>query len=255
MINQTKQHDAAPEGPTSDLRSPTSVVSELIPAPKRGVGRPANYLQIVGERSMPERISKIREYHESAQAALGQGAMYIILTGFELCAVRAAIEHGQWQSWVEKNCPFSYPTAMRYITVAERKYKDIPNLSHVRDFALGISPHLLESGQRQELIEAVKNATDGETVRQMYLDLGMIKGPPTSTATSGPKGPQTPVDKVNRKQELLIERWNQIGRDLQVEGINRKSWANLPRMEQDALLMILETLTNDVKQACRKAAK
>ena len=142
---------------------------------KRGRGRPPNILQIAPARDLPDRVRVINEYHESAMTCLAQGAMYAILCGFELIAARSQTRHGQWETWVEEHCPFSSRTAIRYMEAAQRKYKDIPNLTHVSDFALGVAPHTLQPEQRMQLIDAVKFATDGESVRQLYLELGLVK--------------------------------------------------------------------------------
>ena len=145
---------------------------------KRPVGRPGNILRLTEDRPLPERIKVIADYHEAARATLAQGAMYALLCGFELHAAHAQVgRYGNWEKWVESNCPFSLSTAWRYMQAAERKAKDIPNLALVKDFALGVSPHLLAPAKRDQLFDIVRTATDGESIRQLYLDLGLIKGP------------------------------------------------------------------------------
>ena len=178
------------EGHESEVRSQDSEVgtAEIHHVAKRGRGRPPNILQIVGDKPIQERVKVIREYHQAAYACVAQGAMYAILTGFELIAARAQIGHGYWKSWVAQNCPFTYRTACNYMEAAQRKYPQIPKVQHVSSFALGVAPHLLPPAQREELIEAVRYATDGESVRQLYLDLGLIKPPPDYSRLGGDHG-------------------------------------------------------------------
>lgn len=138
-------------------------------------GRKPNILKLVADCSLPERTVKINEYHNLAMTALAQGAFYALLCGFELHAARAQSEHGQWEEWVADNCPFTSRTARKYMAAAEKKFKDIPKLANVMDFTVGVSPAQLQPQQRNLLVQSLRDATDGETMRQMYLDLGIIK--------------------------------------------------------------------------------
>jgi hypothetical protein len=61
---------------------------------------------------------------------------------------------------------------------AERKYKQIPEIKTISDFAIGVAPSSLSESQRNRLIDVVQDATDELTIRQMYLELGVMKAPP-----------------------------------------------------------------------------
>lgn len=148
-------------------------------------GRKANLLTIAPPRELPERANMIRQYHEAAVATFAQGAMYALLCGFELHAARAQLRHGEWGEWVERHCPFTARTAWNYMQAAERKFKEIPNLKRVSDFSLGVSSHDLHPDQRAQLVDAVRDATDGVSIRQLYLDLGLMSGAPTARTNPG----------------------------------------------------------------------
>jgi hypothetical protein len=156
----------------------TPAATPEVIAPARGRGRPRSYLKIVEERSPEERIQSIRDHHFAVHTSMAQAAMHAVLCGFELMAAKKDVGHGGFEEWIEQNCPFCLRTARNYIQCAERKYKQIAEVKEVSDFAIGVAPSMLDDPQRQRLIEAVKDSTDGITIQQMYLDLGVTKPPP-----------------------------------------------------------------------------
>ncbi len=182
---------------------------------KRGPGRPANILKIAPPRPMPERIRVINEYHQCLMATFAQGAMYAILIGFELHAARATVQHGEWEGWVAANCEFHPATAWRYMQAAERKAKDIPNLARVQDFALGVAPHALAQKQREELFDCVRQATDGETIRQLYLELGLSKQPP-QLGGHHPRQGEAPTDAelTAARKQMALDVWKDLEKRL-----------------------------------------
>jgi hypothetical protein len=145
---------------------------------KRGVGRPPTILQVAPEKSLPERIETIRQHHEMVKSCFSQAAMHVVLCGFELIAARAQLSPDTpWEEWVEKNCEFSRMTAYKYCEAAKRKHNRIPEFKRISGFALGVSPESLSVDQRKELFAAVREATDGETIQQMYFDLDICRKP------------------------------------------------------------------------------
>lgn len=232
---------------------PESVTAEHLPA-RRGPGRPGNILKVAPPRSLPERIGKIQEYHNCAIASLAQGAMYALLCGFELHAARAALRHGEWEPWVEKHCPFSSRTALRYMDAAERKVKDIPNLTRVSDFALGVSPQALHEDQRRQLIDAIKNATDGESIRQMYLDLGIITEPKARGGHHPALDPKklTAEEALQADRKMALETWKAVGETLLREGVKVKSWKLLDPHVLDVVAKLMAGVVEDMKEFGKK---
>jgi hypothetical protein len=144
---------------------------EVLP-PQRGPGRPPKYMEIVETRTLPQRAKKIGEYHKAAMTAAAYTAVYAVLCGLELLAARAQVRHGNWDTWVEDNCPFNRVTAWRYMQAAERKAKDLPNV-YGRKHLLDTPPHLLPEKDRAELITAVTDAVDQQSWTELQLDLGL----------------------------------------------------------------------------------
>jgi hypothetical protein len=226
---------------------------EVLPKESTAVavrGRAANLLQITGVRALPERADAIREYHVGAMTRMAQGAMYALLCGYELHAARAQLRHGQWEAWVAANCPFTTMTAWRYMQAAERKFKEIPNLTRVKDFALGVSPRDLQPEQRQELIEAVRFATDGDSWRQLCLDLGLIKDSPRK-ALGGyhPRKDQGEDATEEARRMTADESWREHIAWLRIEGLKRKSWGYLDKAVLEELHGTLIDLKREISKA------
>lgn len=227
-------------------------VPEVLPAEgKAKRGRPPNLLQIAPIRSEEERVRVIGEYHQAAQSCYAASAMYVLLCGFELHAERARIKHGGWMDWVERNCPFSHDTAGRYMEAAERKYKDIPNIAHVRNFIIGKSPLELPAAEREELIQAVKAATDGETVRQMYLELGMIQErakPKIGGDTSEFRKPKTTAEKLDLEKLDANEQIDLAVRYLR-EFVQKKRFVHVHPATLKSYRIAIEECVKELKHA------
>ena len=148
-----------------------AIEPEVLP-PQRGPGRPPKYMEIVENRTLPQRADKIVEYHKAASTAAAYTAIYAVLCGLELLAARAQVRHGNWDAWVEDNCPFNRVSAWRYMQAAERKAKDLPNV-YGRKHLLDTPPHMLPDKDRTELIEAVTDAVDEQSWTELQLELGL----------------------------------------------------------------------------------
>ncbi len=215
----------------------TGVVVRGAAAGARGPGRPANVLALIGTRSLPERADRIRELHSEVGLGLAQTALKLILCGFELHAARAQIGHGQWEKWVADNCPFSTATAWRYLRAAEAKYRQVANLAHVQDLALVSDWRTVPKEQRQALMEAVSRSVDGQTVRQLYLDLGIVCEPRLGGGTgNGQRG--SPADRVDAAAAAARSDWHRIAKAL-ATWCSRQAWRHLSQSEQTAAREIL----------------
>ena len=127
-------------------------------------GRPPKAVELAGKRSLPERITRMTQYHKAAQARASEAVLYAILCGMELIAARQDVAEGDWGLWVETNCPFEIATAYRYEEAAKRKTRDIPKLKTLCGFSDGLPPHLLSNEQHEQLVLAIKDETAGETL-------------------------------------------------------------------------------------------
>jgi hypothetical protein len=134
----------------------------------------------------------IAEYHERARAAFAESACFAVLCGIELSVARAQVGHGDWDAWLKAHFVFDRCTAWRYMQAAQRKCAQLltSNVAHVQHLAAGASVSSLPEPDREAMYRAVRDATNGETVRQLYLDLGLISKPEGPRAGGRP-GPRT----------------------------------------------------------------
>jgi len=220
------------------------------PAETKPAGR-ANILAIAPERTIAERAAVIADYHNAAATAYAQSAMYALLCGFELLAAKAQVAHGKWEPWVGENCPFSPVTAWRYMEAAKRKFKAIPNLSHVKDFALGMSPLDLPDERRTQLIEAVKEATDNQTWRQLGLELGFFKESKTGYQKYHPRKNLTAEEQESAIRAAVGKSWHDLLRSLQMHGIDECTWGYLSDVEKEVVVGLLDEVSKTIKKALR----
>lgn len=148
---------------------------EVMPA-KRGVGRPSKAMTLV-PRTPDQSVGKVAEYHEAAKDHLAKGAVYVVLCGIELCAVRDRVGHGEWLPWVEKNCPFSDETARKYAGAAEAVLPKLSNSNRGWNLA-ELVDGTCSAGHREALMKALTNELGDMTPRQLFLTTGQIKEEP-----------------------------------------------------------------------------
>lgn len=224
------------------------VIAEVEVLPATGETKHWDVEKVSPRRTLVERIKVINDHHGAAMSAMGQAAMHAIMCGFELHAAKAELPHGEWAKWVVKNCEFSFRTAQCYMQVAARKVDHIAELSHVRDFSLGVAPHQLTAPQRQRLTEAIKDTVDDKSIRQMYLDLGIIteadpkaRGGDHGGGAARAAQAATSTAMLNAKAE---QEW-----DFVVKGLQRfvRIEKNIVRLERHSLNVGIETLTDCLK--------
>jgi hypothetical protein len=183
-------------------------------------------MEIVETRTLPQRAKKIGEYHKAAMTAAAYTAVYAVLCGLELLAARAQVRHGNWDTWVEDNCPFNRVTAWRYMQAAERKAKDLPNV-YGRKHLLDTHPHLLPEKDRAELITAVTDAVDQQSWTELQLDLGLrTPEKPKGGAREG-AGRPTKTELEKAKELSAVDDCDDIESRLSKYVLGR-SWTYLP---------------------------
>lgn len=62
----------------------------------------------------------IEAWHLRTGSLYRTTVVHACLVGLALIARKALLRHGEFQSWIEKNCTFSYPTAATYMRVAKK---------------------------------------------------------------------------------------------------------------------------------------
>jgi hypothetical protein len=66
-------------------------------------------------------VTAINEAHRLARQSAASAVAHAIRCGELLAEVKAALPHGQFQTWVAAHCEFAYPTAARYMKAARQK--------------------------------------------------------------------------------------------------------------------------------------
>jgi hypothetical protein len=151
-----------------------AITPEVLPEVRRPVGRPASVTLMVPNRSLPERVKTINEYHRSACEAMRDAAAYAVMCGLELLAAKGATAHGSWERWVENNCEFSIETGKRYMRLADR-LSQVGALKRVLAELPG--GQVQTKGDRVAVAKAVSELTQGEELKQLYFDYGILREP------------------------------------------------------------------------------
>lgn len=174
-------------------------------------------MEVVGEQDAPgtalaiagDEIGQINALHQratalasAAKAQAEEAAHLGVLMGVRLGALKERLPHGSWGNLFadsEKRSKGANPTQCRIFDfscrTAERYMATAKKLIAVRRLTTKKKAELLKianSGQINEEQRAVLNKlTDGQTLRQLYLDLGIISGPPRAGGdTSAAKKPK-----------------------------------------------------------------
>lgn len=97
-----------------------------------------------GSGLSPEALTAaIRREHESASTAARSALEHALEAGRLLAEAKAAIPHGEWESYVEDSCCIAPRTASLYLRL-HRNRDRLPNRQHVADLSVRQAARLLE---------------------------------------------------------------------------------------------------------------
>ena len=161
-----------------------------------------------------DRSGRINYFHSVAEEAGEISIKAALFAGLELMKAKQDIPHGGYEKWVDSNCSFSKSTADNYVSVA-REY-----LSKKFDIK-----HLISSSdaERQEAVEETSNDVGDASLRQLYLELGIVK---KSKSKMG--GDRTDIARRNGKKvgrptkEELQARLQQQEEELGADSIQKR---------------------------------
>lgn len=144
------------------------------------------------------RLHQLTERTADTAAKLTTTAAHLaVMLGLQLRALKAATPHGGWEilfgdsgSKSEPRFRFTSRTARKYMSAAEgalerpglsAKHRDLllsvgASVGNGDTSALADTDSVLDLQLTEEATEALGAATRGKTLRQLYLDLGIIKG-------------------------------------------------------------------------------
>lgn len=227
--------------------------------------------------------------------------VYAAMAGRELSECAKKVKHGGWEKWVEKNCEFTRMTAWRYMELAEKLRDKLANVTHVLQTD-GAFPHArvrnlvelldrppseLLPAEMETLLTDLREATKGETLRQLYFDFGIASLPkPTGganhlhsflqkaypdhpeylkmTLRELPKAVKTAWEKhlADEREKgdpnhdtdkfLADQRWTRIIRELRDECLKEKSYALLTRAKMEELHGALIDCKREISEVLKK---
>ncbi len=227
--------------------------ADLIPPPsKMQRGRKTRALALTPARDIEGRTKEIIRHHEAAGQHAVMASVHAALAGLELQAARAELPHGEFERWVEASIPFTTRTAQRYMALAEGIKKLCTKTTHVSflENLFSVAPSELPEKNRAALIETLAKATDGQSLREWYIELGIIKEP---KAVGGYNGRRDipPEERLRIKREAAKRDWGQLYKSINAIGIKDPLWMELSRAE---IVTIAEVL-DDVLAAMKKFLK
>ena len=134
--------------------------------------------------------------HSNCLRAAAESVVWAVVAGLHLAEVRKRLKHGEWLPWLKENWKANKRTAQRYVAVAEgvkSKFQRDWNLkpSSLIESKNDTVSHLASLPQ-PELIEAIKGVTQGETLRELYVEFGIVRAKPVEK--NPPGGKRGPAD-------------------------------------------------------------
>jgi len=197
-----------------------------------------------------EQVAPQNQYHRNGMAATAQAACWFVLTGLELMDRKKALKHGGWEKWVEENCEYSPRTARNYMVLAEGVKRRSSNRKHVSDLALlNTPPAALTPNEFKTLLKTVNELTDGNTIRELYLEYGIIKKPKLDDEGGGDeKAPPTPEEALRKLTEDTRE-W--AGSLLESPAFQKKTWRSLGDDENRAIAIAFKEMAAEIERWLR----
>lgn len=161
-----------------------------------------------------DRSGRINYFHSVAEEAGEISIKAALFAGLELMKAKQDIPHGGYEKWIDSNCSFGVSTAKNYVAVATEY------LSKKFDIK-----HLISSSdaERQEAVEETSNDVGDASLRQLYIELGIVK---KSKSKMG--GDRTDIARRNGKKvgrptkEQLQARLQQQEEELGADSIQKR---------------------------------
>jgi hypothetical protein len=118
-----------------------------------------------------QHVEAIKLYHGKFLESFGDQMGYAFLTGVELNALKETCEHGDFTELKKRFLP-DVPTSsmglyMKFATGMVSKFPTVGNLLP--------EAGRFEGENRQKLLEAVHEVTDGKTLTEMYRETGALR--------------------------------------------------------------------------------
>ena len=113
-----------------------------------------------------ERAGRVNYFHQVAEEAGAISIKAAFFAGLELMKAKKELPHGQYEQWVDSNCNFSTKTACNYVAVATAYLDKKFDIKHLIDAS---------DAERQQAVETASADCEDATLRQLYVELGIVK--------------------------------------------------------------------------------
>jgi len=184
-------------------------------------------------------------FHFNGISSAVQGVCWLALAGLQLHEEKKSVPHGEWEAWVAKHCAYSVRTAQRYMALADGvKRRALKNDNGVVFRLLEKAPGDLNDKQRAQLLGGVNKLLDGETLADLYEEFGITKRK-AAAGLKGGKRKHTPSTKgadVNDPAEAAKDLWKPHIDFFENDGLDSRSWKDLPQKELSRLKEIVADL-------------
>lgn len=130
------------------------------------ISRNTKTIEVLMPSPEMDRTGRINYFHSVAEEAGEISIKAALFAGLELMKAKQDIPHGGYEKWIDSNCSFGISTAKNYVAVATEY------LSKKFDIK-----HLISSSdaERQDAVEETSNDVGDASLRQLYLELGIVK--------------------------------------------------------------------------------
>jgi hypothetical protein len=152
-----------------------------------------------------ERITK---YHHAARRTASQAVGYAILCGKEIAEAQDNIPHGGFVEWLTERTEVSQRTAYRYLDLFRGFRPKLTKFTSVAGL-LELPVGEWSAAEAEKFEKAVAKASDGQTLTQLYMDLGVVKGQSKlrggDTGVRGQRSKLSTEEQIKASQKLARE--------------------------------------------------
>lgn len=160
-------------------------------------------------------VDEISAYFDGVGRAFEHQAQYAFMAGLKLHALKATCEHGNkngalgFMELRERLLPkISRSAANRFMDFTTLLQEKLPTVGNFNSGALQLTNGDLPEKQKEQVLKAVHDATEGKTWTQLYRDLGRIRKAQTpGTYERKPRDLKKLIDEAGEVDETPFIDW------------------------------------------------
>ena len=105
--------------------------------------------------TIAELTARLKTEYESANEMFRRGALHALDCGALLNQIKSRLGHGNWEHWLETECPISPRTARRYQYLANHRAKLEASLPNLADLTVSAAEQLIRTRGKYQSCETV----------------------------------------------------------------------------------------------------